>query len=194
MMTNRPSVITDQAHSGTKSLRSANQATGQARIAKSLSSLGATASKHWGRVFYRVKSPPTLPTSGVLHNTMVALARPTQGFNEWRVLDTIMGTGGKHTFILNIPDDSCCGETGYDYTSYDGKWHCAEWYIDIPGQDFRFFYDGVDVKNPAKPKGGQSETLTQVVLGWVSYQSTGAPYNQAWLDDLAINDTRIGCD
>lgn len=199
MMSNRPTVATDQSHSGARSLRSANQAVGQARIAKSLSALGATASKHWGRVFYRVKSPPTLPPPPtpqkypVLHDTLVALSRPSSGFSEWRVVDTILNSEGKHTFILNVPDDSCCGETGYDYTSYDGKWHCAEWYIDVAAQEFRFFYDGTDVKIPAKPTGGQSQTLTQVVLGWVSYQTTAAPYNQAWIDDLAIDDSRIGC-
>ena len=195
MQSNRPAVVTDQFHSGTRSLRSANLAVGQARIAKSLTSLGATAGKHWGRIFYRVKSPPTLPTGGgVLHDTMVALTRASMSFEEWRVVDTIVNSSGKHVFALNVPNDLCCGETGYDYASYDGKWHCAEWYIDVPAQEYRFFFDGTDLKVPAKPSGGQVQQITQVVLGWVSYQTTGAPYNQAWLDDLAIDDNRIGCE
>src|SRR5690349_5706556 len=41
-------VADDEAHSGSKSLKGADTATGQTRAGKSLSALGATADKHWG--------------------------------------------------------------------------------------------------------------------------------------------------
>jgi hypothetical protein len=190
-------VASDEFHSGTKSLKGASAVNGQTRIGKSLSALGATANKHWGRVFFKVKSPATLPPSldtppnSVLHNTFVSL----KASNEWRVVDTTLNTQGKNAFLLNIPDDSCCGETQYTYSAYDGKWHCAEWYFDVAKQEFRFFFDKTEAALPGvKPDGVQGQQVTQLIVGFIGYQVSKTPYNQAWFDDVALDDNRIGCD
>jgi hypothetical protein len=190
-------VASDEFHSGTKSLKGASAVNGQTRIGKSLSALGATANKHWGRVFFKVKSPATLPPSldtppnSVLHNTFVSL----KASNEWRVVDTTLNTQGKNAFLLNIPDDSCCGETQYTYSAYDGKWHCAEWYFDVAMQEFRFFFDKTEASLlGVKPEGVQGQQVTQLIVGFIGYQVSKTPYNQAWFDDVALDDNRIGCD
>ena len=55
-------LASDQAHSGSTSLKSSSMVPGEERIQKSLAALGATANKHWGRIFYKVsprrRSPP----------------------------------------------------------------------------------------------------------------------------------------
>ena len=66
-------LATDAFHSGKMALKSSSKDPGQSRIQKSLSALGATASKHWGRVFYKVQSPATKPATGVLHVTFLGL-------------------------------------------------------------------------------------------------------------------------
>jgi hypothetical protein len=126
----------------------------------------------------------------VLHNTIVGLS----GATESRVVDTIVNGEGKNQFIYNVPDDSCCEGSQYLYTSYDGKWHCAEWFLDADAKQFRFYFEGVEVTSlkfdASKAKLGN---YTQVIVGWIGYQTSKMPYNQAWVDDLAIDDERIGC-
>jgi hypothetical protein len=193
-------VADDEHHGGSKSLKGALAASGQARAGTSLSALGATANKHWGRIFYKVKSPATLPPAvdppnyAVIHNTLVGL----KGSTESRVVDTVVNTAGKHQFLYNLPDDSCCTGSDYLYASYDGGWHCAEWYVDAATQQFRFFYDGSEVKIGFMYGAGSTKAkmgnYTQVIVGWINYQTPKMPYNQAWFDDLAIDDNRIGCE
>ena len=187
-----PSVSSTVAHSGTRSLRSATATSGHHRAEHPLDSLGAAAGQHWGRVFYRVATPAFVPSSGVVHNTMVGLI----GSVECRVVDTVISTSGDHQFLFNIPDDSCCVGSSYDYQSYDGDWHCAEWYVDAATQSFQFFYDGAEVTDltfDRSDSNARIEAFETVALGWRNYQEATTPY-ESYFDDLAIDDTRIGCD
>jgi hypothetical protein len=158
-----------------------------------LSSLGATAGTHWGRIFYKVKTPFPLPSGGVIHNTLVGL----RGSDESRVVDTVVNSNGDHQFLYNLPDDSCCSGSAYDYRSYDGGWHCAEWYIDATTQSFRFFFEGAEVTSIGfqnRPNGeARIEQFSSIAVGWINYQTPDPPYYEAWFDDLAIDDNRIGC-
>lgn len=188
-----PAVSSAEHHGGEKSLKSASAVNGQPRASRSLTELGATAGKHWGRVFYKVTAPAPLPAQGgVIHNTLVAL----KGATEARVVDTVVNSQGKHQFLYNLPDDSCCNGSSYGYASYDGAWHCAEWYVDAATQTYRFFYEGTEVtaigfKNAAAQR-TRLENFGAIYLGWINYQTPKMPY-EAWFDDLAIDDARIGC-
>ena len=189
-------VVTDgEAHSGTQSLKSANVANGHTRAGTSLAGLGATADKHWGRIFFKVRAPATLPPAvdppgfPVIHNTLVGLI----GSTESRVVDTVVNTEGKTQFLYNLPDDSCCQGSDYLYTPYDGAWHCAEWYVDAGAGQFRFYYDGGEVALGFEAGKAKLGSFSQIVVGWINYQTSEKPYNQAWFDDLALDDSRIGC-
>jgi hypothetical protein len=179
----------DQAHAGAMSLKSSSSMTGQNRIQLSLSSLGAVASKHWGRIFYKLQTPIVKPTSGVLHLTFVAL----QGTTENRVVDTVEMTNGTHQWIYNVPDDSCC--TGSDYNwSFDGSWHCAEWYVDLSTKSYRFFTDGTEVTQIGftNNTNAKMSAWTALGVGEIFYQQPPSALIM-WFDDLAINDSQIGC-
>jgi hypothetical protein len=177
------------AHSGMQSLQSSSSMTGQARVQRSLSGLGATASKHWGRIFYKVGAPPVKPASGVLHVTMVSL----QGTIEDRVVDIVEDMNGKHQWLFNVPDDSCCTSSTYDW-SFDSDWHCAEWYVDASSQSYRFFTDGTEVTSIGftNRAGAKMSTWTSVGVGAIFYQAVPSPFVM-WFDDLAIDDNQIGC-
>jgi hypothetical protein len=144
-MDGNPSVTSSVAHTGTRALRSASAMSGQHRAEHPLAALGDARGHHWGRVFYRVATPAFVPSSGVVHNTMLGLL----GSTECRVVDTVESTAAAHQFLFNIPDDSCCVGSSYDYHSYDDAWHCAEWYVDASTQGFRFFFDGAEVTSLA---------------------------------------------
>jgi hypothetical protein len=187
-----PSVSSSVAHTGTRSLRSATAMSGQHRAEHPLDALGAARGHHWGRVFYRVATPAFVPASGVVHNTMVGLL----GSTECRVVDTVESTSGAHQFLFNIPDDSCCVGSGYDFRSYDGDWHCAEWHVDAEAQSFQFFFDGTEVTDLTFTRSDSNahiESFAAIALGWRNYQTATTPY-ESYFDDLALDDARIGCD
>jgi hypothetical protein len=190
-------LATDAAHSGSMSLKSNSSTTGQARVQKSLSALGATATKHWGRIFYKVQ--PVKPSSGVLHITFTALENSSTGTTnassifENRVVDTVEDSTGKHQWIYNVPDDSCC--TGSDYNwSFDTSWHCAEWYVDQSTQSYRFFTDGTEVTQIGFTNNSNAKMMAwqTIAVGAIFYQSPPSAV-VAWFDDLAIDDEQIGC-
>jgi len=187
-------VTSSEHHGGQRALASAVAVNGQPRAGHSLTSLGATAGTHWGRIFYKVKTPFPLPNGGVIHNTLVGL----RGSSESRVVDTVVNSSGDHQFLYNLPDDSCCTGSAYDYHSYDGAWHCAEWYIDANTQSFRFFFEGTEVTSVGfdnRPGGAaRIEQFSSIAVGWINYQTPQPPYYEAWFDDLAIDDDRVGCD
>jgi hypothetical protein len=187
-------IASDQAHSAGHSLKSVSALTGQTRVKRSLAALGATAGNHWGRIFYKVESPAPKPAQNqVIHSTFVGL----QGATESRVVDTVENGAGKHQFLYNLPDDSCCTGSSYDY-AYDGAWHCAEWHVDGSTQSFRFFFDGTEVKSLAfsygAGKGGAQipAAYDSINVGWIDYQMPASAFT-AWFDDLAIDDTQVGC-
>jgi len=182
-------LATDQAHSGAMALKSSSMVPGEQRVQRSLSALGATATKHWGRIFYKVISPSPKPTSGVIHVTMVAL----QGTTENRVVDTVEQMNGTHQWIFNVPDDSCCTGSNYNW-SFDANWHCAEWYVDVSSQSYRFFTDGTEVTmiGFTGKAAAKMSNYTALGVGTIFYQTPPSPFT-IWFDDLAIDDNQIGC-
>jgi hypothetical protein len=179
----------DQAHSGRMSLKSDGMNTGMDRVERSLAAIGMTATKHWGRLFYKVASPPPKPNSGVIHLTFAAL----EGTTENRIVDTVIATNGTHQWLFNIPDDSCCTSSPYNWM-FDAAWHCAEWNIDVGTQSFRFFSDGKEVTQLAFTgrAGARMSNYTSIGLGAIFYQVPPMPI-VVWFDDLAIDDNQIGC-
>ena len=179
----------DAAHSGSMALKSDGMSTGLDRVKRALTSLGPTATKHWGRLFYKAGTPLPKPNTGVIHITMAAL----EGTTENRVVDTVVATNGTHQWLFNIPDDSCCAGSDYKW-SFDTDWHCAEWNIDVATSSFRFFSDGQEVTQLAftGKTGARMSTYASIGLGTIYYQAPPAPIVM-WFDDLAIDDNRVGC-
>lgn len=142
----------------------------------------------------------------VIHSTMVGLsaARPLGGTAEYRVIDTIMNQAQKHNYIYNV-QTSAAGEFGFEtaYTyNYVDSWKCAEWHVDNVAKSYNLFIDGVDItgvdvvndKSVAKNTGAQLPvSFTQINVGWYNYQAGDGGFT-VWIDELAINATRIGCD
>jgi hypothetical protein len=201
-------VAIDQAKGGTKSLKVGSAEKGARRIARSASELGAA---HWGRLFYRVQLPVPAVNPGkndgntVIHSTLVGLTatRPAGGTAEYRVLDTIMNQSKKHNFIYNvqIQGGSEFGhETAYTY-DYKDTWTCAEWQVDNTAKSYTLYIDdmdvtGVKVVDDKAVNGGDAAELpasfTQMNIGWYNYQAGDGGFT-VWIDDIAMNTTRVGC-
>jgi hypothetical protein len=187
---NDQTVTTAQFHGGAKALQSNSAQKGISRIQKDLTPLGATASKHWGRIFYKVKSPAGQNPGGYLHVTFVSLL----GTTENRVVDIVEGPDGKHQWLFNNPNDQGETKSAYDWT-FDSAWHCAEWFVDVGANSYKFFWDSKEVPELAFTSGDhQLSAYKNIIVGATHYQDNAlsAPF-VVWFDDLAINDTQIGC-
>lgn len=183
-------IANDQARTGSMSLKSNSATPGQARMRKSLTALGATASVHFGRIFFKVQTPAPRRNDGVIHLTLAVL----EGRTENRILDTVEASNGSHQFLFNLPDDSCCTKSPYDY-EYENSWRCAEWHVSVPERSFQFWIDGAEVRSLAFSGRADAKmsSYTSIAIGAIFYQTPPAPF-VVWFDDLALDDTRVGCD
>lgn len=188
------------AAGGKRSLAITPAANGSRRMRHPGAILG---SQHWGRIRYKVQLP--VPDAFV-HSTLVALQGngPTRGAEEVRVVDTVKnssGNGSKHQFLYNVQASN--GEFGkgssYDY-SFDGAWHCAEWHLDAATQTYEFFFDGTRLNSISFTNGAGKytgaeipTTIDEIRVGWNNYQSA-PPGFTAWIDDVAVDVARVGCE
>jgi hypothetical protein len=184
-------VQTDQFHGGAKALKSSSAAIDQPRVRRSLTSLGTTlANNHWGRIFFKVQIPAPRPNT-YFHLTFAALTKEPAA-PESRIVDTVQDPMGRLQYLYNLPDDTCCTMTGFS-GAYDALWHCAEWSISQATNSYRFFLDGSEI--PISFTGNtraRIANITYIALGTSFYQVPPSPF-VAWIDDLVINDTQIGC-
>ncbi len=141
--------------------------------------------------------------TGWYHTTMVALRGDNSGggdANECRVVDMVENAFDQSaSFLYNVPDDSCCDSTEVTpYTfQYENVWHCAEWYVDAASNTYRFFLDGTELLSFSGLTGSNLSSCDQSLsVGALCYAPPlNAPQNlTTWIDDVAIDDNRIGCD
>jgi hypothetical protein len=180
-------VASDQSHSGGHALKSSSASGGQPRIQTSLNSLGAAAGKHWGRLFYKVSVPAPHPNA-----YFQVVFASLLGTSESRVVDTVEDpSGATIQYLYDLPDDSCCGGTNYNW-SFDGQWHCGEWYVDNTTQSYRFFIDSTEVFNFSQKTGAKLGVFTSLGIGSEFFIAPSTPFT-AWVDDVAVDVNQIGC-
>ena len=171
----------DDAHSGSLSVKTSTMATGAQRIQMSLASLGTVATNHWGRLYYKVKTPAPVAADKTAYYHITFAALQLSGTPaENRVVDTVESPAGKIQYIYNLPDDSCCPGSDYSWT-HDGAWHCAEWYVDVSKKSYRFFVDTKEVtsigftgKDAAK-----MGNYTALGLGAIFYVTPNGPLRRS---------------
>lgn len=158
---------------------------------------------HWGRIYYNVAVPAPRPPSGVIHATFVLLTGnlPGGGAAEFRVVDTVVANNGQHQFLYNVQPQNgreFGRSTKYDWR-YDGKWHCAEWFIDEANQAFSLYLDGgampvLSFRNgPGNYSGSQiPRSFSGVSVGVAHYQNSRSGFVVS-LDELKIDSKRVGC-
>jgi hypothetical protein len=196
------SVADDEAHGGERSLRVEPEDAGERRIYHDAKLLG---SAHWGRIFYKVELP--VPDAFV-HSTLVSLIGegPTNGRSDYRPIDTVKqakstpDVGSRHNWLYNVQiigKSEFGRETEYDYT-FDGMWHCAEYHLQASNQSFAFYWDGEQKLSFEDGAGNYDRSdipdeFDELRVGWNNYQSA-SPGFTVWIDDIAFDDERIGCD
>jgi hypothetical protein len=199
------------ARSGRHSLEVGVVAKGPRVITTSLAGLGARGGEQWGRIFFKVKMPAPYSATQILHSTLVA-ERAVSPSHFDPIETRPVGIEGSHDgkpdfqFLYNVQPGSRRHEfatlSPFDW-SYDSSWHCAEWHLSFSRQSYDFFVDGREVSSirldngPGRFDGTEiPSSYRSISIGWTNYRSAavnGFHGFQAWVDDFALDATRIGC-
>ncbi len=192
-------IATDQAARGNQSLR-VDIAGGTGTVIAMLKreNLGDLAHRHYGRMFYRIQGPGA-PEQ--VHFDVMEADGPWQGHtNGVRFAATGKGVGtayGNWAWIYNVqPFDPVGTEfvTRGDRSAHPrvDEWMCLEWLLDSDAQEAQYFQDGVPIEYlHIDTERSEIPVLTNIAVGMQKFQQTGAM--RAWVDEVALDDERIGC-
>ncbi len=194
--------VTDElAARGSRALR-IDIAGGQGAVVGMLSrgGLGDLAAAHFGRVFLRIMGPGV---SQFVHFDAFEGTGEWEGqINAVRWASTGTGVGtaqGNWSWIYNV-QRSQGGEFGTerDRSAHPrvDEWMCLEWRFDSTAQEAQFWLDGAAVEylSLSQSAGDRTEipAFRSLAVGFQKFQQTDA--FTVWIDEVAFDLERIGCD
>lgn len=197
--TRKVGVSTDRAMRGARSLKFQIDAQSAVTAWLTRTGLGALASKHFGRGFFRIEKPA--PTEFV-HFDLLEATGPYGGHqNAVRYASTGTGVGtaqGNWSFIYNVqPSGNGAGSefgTEGDRSAHPrvDDWMCLEWSFDAPKQEAQYYLDGSAIQYlHIDTERAEIPVFDSIAVGFGKYQNTGAFL--VYLDELAFDGERIGC-
>jgi hypothetical protein len=99
-------------------------------------------------------------------------------------------------WIYNVQRSTDEFGSGTDYVyQWDGEWFCMEWHHDQVGQTATLWLDGVEVEAITQGPETSPEipVFDDISVGFANYQ-IASPQFVVWIDEVALDDARIGCD
>lgn len=184
-----PSVTNTGARSGTKSLKVSAFDFGQSGFIQR----GTIPAAHYGRIFYRFDR---LTGADYLHIPMVTLHSATDG-REVRIVDvnspqTSGASLGSMKYLINFPNDQngAGSDTFTSFTAAQQSWQCVEWRSDPATQTYTVWVNGT--QRISYNTGGliPSGTYSKINVGMITFRGSE---ESAWIDDIAVAPSRIGC-
>ncbi len=193
-------IVTDMAARGSQSLR-VDIAGSQGAVVGMMKreNLGTLANRHFGRMFYRVEGPGV---SQFIHFDVLEAVGPWTTFeNGVRYASTGTGVGttsNNWSWIYNVqPFGQGAGaEFGSegDRSAHPrvDEWMCLEWFFDADAQEAQYFHDGAPIEYlHIDDERSEIPVFTSLSVGLQKFQNTDAV--RAWVDEVALDDERIGC-
>jgi hypothetical protein len=178
-------VDSTRAARGKRSLHITRASAG-ASLMRETRTLPATNGAYYGRVFLWIDQ---WPTSNFVH---YSLAIGYSGGTAVRMGGQFQT--GRLKYLFNIqPPAQGPPETGLvDYVDPVPvkTWQCIEWSMDSTKGEMRMWVDGKELTRLHWLT--QFPVLSSLAIGWEQYQS-GTPAYDVWIDEIAIADSRIGC-
>lgn len=203
-------VAEDVAHSGKRSLKIEPAEKGGRFISLPAEKVAALGGEHWGRFYYKVKTPTPLPvipegkTSASIHTTLVAGKCTSPLANdpiEVRLAGlSVNGTGAfKYLYNVQPKQRKEFGASAKTTQQFTDQWTLIEWHADNATQTYQFFVNGADKPEVEVTKGaGQFEgvelpaVFQTYSVGWTNYQAATNGGFTVWIDDLALGRKRLG--
>lgn len=187
-----------RAARGSKALRVVARGIGEWFI-RETRTFPAANGRFFGRVFFWIEQQPTTP---FVHWTLVeASERAAGGGRVVRYGGFFNPDPARETFWFNI-ETHATGETGtgdYATTIPLHTWHCIEWSFDTAKNEAHMWWNGVERpklrwtdSRPSQPQ-FDFPAFQSLSLGWAAYQRADAGF-EVWIDEIAVDGERIGCD
>ena len=198
------------AHSGTHALKIEPAVKGGRFISLAPDKVAALGGEHWGRLYFKVKTPAPLPLpqegkkTAAIHTTLVAGKTTSPLANdaiEVRLAGFSMDAKGDFRYLYNVQPKGRkeFGVRAKSAQRFNDDWTLLEWHADHATQTYQFFLNGEEVTDIALHKGAgnfegseipaQFQTLS---IGWTNYQPATGEGFTVWIDDIAVGKQRLG--
>jgi hypothetical protein len=203
-------VASDAAHSGNHALKIEPAIRGGRFISLPADKVAALGGEHWGRLYFKVKTPTPLPVvpegkkSASIHTTLVAGKTTSPLANdaiEVRMAGLSLNGAGEYTYLYNVQPRQRkeFGVRTKASRKFDDAWTLIEWHVDHATQTYQFFVDGREMTDISLHKGaGQFEgaeippAFQTFSIGWTNYQAATGEGFTVWIDDIALGRKRLG--
>ncbi|MEI9892828.1 MAG: hypothetical protein WDN28_02650 [Chthoniobacter sp.] len=203
-------VAEDVAHTGRHALKVEPAIKGGRFISLSPEKVAALGGEHWGRFYFKVKTPTPLPvipegkTSASIHTTLVAGKCTSPLANdpiEVRLAGLSVNGTGSFKYLYNVQPKlrKEFGVGAKTTQAFNDQWTMLEWHADNATQTYQMFINGQEITDITLHKGaGQFEgaeippAFDTLSVGWTNYQAATDAGFTVWIDDLAIGKKRLG--
>jgi len=201
-------VATGNAHGGNKSLKvTAPSGSYETYMVNKTIFDSWQSNKIYGRLFFKFTARRhTTNADGIMHWTL-AEARGAGSDNRVRYGGIENTTAGTNKWIFNVegvtgdPHEAAIDDDGADINA--GNWICVEWKFDgtTGANDTQLWQEGTEHQkmhanqdNFFNQQSGKFAIpdMNQMYVGWALYQPSDGPY-EVYIDDLALDDVKIGC-
>ena len=198
------------AHTGHRSLKIEPATKGGRFISLAADKVAALGGEHWGRLYFKVKTPAPLPVipegkkSASIHTTLVAGKATSPLANdaiEVRMAGLSVDGTGAFKYLYNVQPKQRreFGVTAKNKNQFTDDWTLLEWHVDHATQTYQFFLNGQEVTEIGVHKGaGQFEgaeipaMFQTLAIGWTNYQPATDEGFTVWIDDIAVGKKRLG--
>jgi hypothetical protein len=193
------------AHSGTKALRIEPQVRGGRFISLDPAKVAELGGEHWGRMYFKIKTPTPLPTGKLIHITLVdgkAESPAVHDLVDVRLVTLLFYPNGDYGWFYNVQPPNGRKEFGPKSAvmhKFNDDWMLLEWHADAAHQRYQFFVDGKEVKDIGQNNGPGKfdnvelpEKFQTLSFGFTNYQPATDNGFTVWVDDIAVGKNRLG--
>ncbi|MCA9603295.1 MAG: hypothetical protein KC417_14780 [Myxococcales bacterium] len=159
----------------------------------------------WGRMKMYLSAVPTYPGSNAVHWTAIQGDGTVEGMG-FRAFYRYGGMNGQK-WLANYETSGVGSDCWNNAQSLApvGKWACVEWRYNGPNDEMNLYVDGQALNDMTVVGQGAgcishgtgdkwyAPKFDIMKLGWESYQYM-TNHVDLWIDDVAIDDQRIGCE
>ncbi len=193
------------AHSGKHALRVEPAVRGGRFISLAPDKVAALGGEHWGRLYYKVKTPTPMPTGRLIHATLVdgkATSPLANDLIDVRLATLLFYPNGDFNYFYNVQPPNGRKEFGPKSATmqkFNDEWSLLEWHVDAATQSYAFFVNGKEVADIGQHKGaGNFEGIEipaafqTLSIGFTNYQPATDEGFTVWIDDIAVGKKRLG--
>ena len=193
------------AHSGHHALMIQPGVRGGRSIDLAPDKVAALGGAHWGRLYYKIKTPAPLPTGRLIHATIVhgkAVSPLAKDVIDLRLATLLYYPNGDFKYFYNVQPPNGRKEFGPQSATlqkFDDAWNLLEWHVDAATQTYQFFVNGKEVTDITQNKGAGNyegieipEAFQTLQIGFTNYQAATGDGFTVYIDDIAVGKQRLG--